>query len=59
MAATSVERCNQKKVYLNSQEALEVLVRARLTARSPQTLIVYRCNCCRKFHLGNNQAITA
>lgn len=57
MALTSVDRCKEKKMYQTSEEALKVYWSAKLTARSPETLTVYRCNNCRKFHLGNNKAL--
>jgi hypothetical protein len=59
MALTSVKRCEEKKVYTSSDEAIKTLSVARLTARSPESLVVYRCNNCRKFHLGNNKALVA
>ncbi len=56
---TSIQRCGEKKTYNTADEALAKLSIARLTARSPQSLTAYRCNNCRKFHLGNNKALVA
>ncbi len=56
---TSVKRCGEKKTYNTADEALKKLNDARMTARSPQSLTAYRCNCCRKFHLGNHKALVA
>jgi hypothetical protein len=56
---TSAERCATKKAYNQSEEALKVLweAKAKPNTRSPHSLTVYRCNNCRKFHLGHNRAL--
>ncbi len=56
---TSIQRCGEKKTYNTADEALIKLSAAKLTARSPQSLTAYRCNNCRKFHLGNHKALVA